>query len=89
MTTARVRYVSLISGGVISSSDDNDDSEDNNDSSNAESLQYDKDNDKEARRLHKRMERGLTFTLRARTQIRHFGQLLFVPPSLLIGPALF
>ena len=30
--------------------------------------------------------KGLTFTLRAQTQIRHFGQLLFELPSLLIGP---
>ena len=33
--------------------------------------------------------KGLTFTLRDKTQNRHFGQLLFVPPSLLIGPVLF
>ena len=33
--------------------------------------------------------KGLTFTLRAQNQIRHFGQLLFVPPSLLIGSVLF
>ena len=33
--------------------------------------------------------KGLTVTLRAQTQIRHFGQLFFVPPSLLIGPVIF
>ena len=33
--------------------------------------------------------KDLTFTLRDQTQIRHSGQLLFVPPSLLIGPIFF
>ena len=33
--------------------------------------------------------KGLTFTLRAQTKIRHSVQLLFLPQSLLIGPALF
>ena len=33
--------------------------------------------------------KGLIFTLRAQTQIRHSGQILFVPPYLLIGPVLF
>ena len=31
----------------------------------------------------------LIFTLRAQTQIRNFGQFLFVPPYLIIGPVLF
>ena len=33
--------------------------------------------------------KGITFTLRSPTQIRHFGQNKCVPPSLLIGPVLF
>ena len=33
--------------------------------------------------------KSLTFTLRAQTHIRHFGQLLFVAPFLIIGPVLF
>ena len=33
--------------------------------------------------------KGLTFALRAQTQIRHFGQLFFISPSLLIGIFLF
>ena len=33
--------------------------------------------------------KGINFTLRAQTQMRHLGKILFVPPSLLIGPVLF
>ena len=33
--------------------------------------------------------KGLTFTLSTQTQIRNFGQFLFVPPYLIIGPVLF
>ena len=33
-----------------------------------------------------KINKGLTFTRKAQTQIRYFGLLLFVPPSLLIGP---
>ena len=33
--------------------------------------------------------KGIAFTLRAQTQISHFGKLLFVPPPLLIGPVIF
>ena len=33
--------------------------------------------------------KGLMFTLRDQTQIRHFGHIFFVPPYLLIGPVLF
>ena len=47
-------------------------------------LEYHK-RDRESAKARK----GLTFTLRPQTQIRHFGQLLFVPPYLLIGPVLF
>ena len=33
--------------------------------------------------------KGLTFILRAQNQIRHFGQFLFIPTTLLLGLVLF
>ena len=38
---------------------------------------------------HAKAREGLTFTLRPQTQISNFGQLLFLPPYLLIGTVIF
>ena len=44
---------------------------------------------RESRMGSTKVRKGLGFTLRAQTQIIHFGQILFVLPYLIICPVLF